>query len=500
MASPYAAGLGGFMNGVAQGLQIGKVLRGEMDKWDAQKERETAVADARKQYASTLAQREREIAGDNQPQGTTDANGVTVTPVAQRDMTVENLPPAAGQGSAPQAPSQGTTPASAAGTTPATAAPAPAPAAAATVAAQGLPPKQAVTERVIETPGANPQGQRIAAAQNQQLAQASAGSEREAIDKAVSARMRDYYMNKGDLESADKWDQYADSQEGKKYMKQFAGALRSLNVGDNEGFIKNMVPILESSYGSGFKIQKQSPVKDKDGNVTGANFEIRNTRTGEVTQNNIPIDKLASIGMQLGSPEVVHKRWMDATQAKAKAITEAATKKGEIDAKSNAAIREEGYKQGGRERLEGIKAQNQTQRDDRLHEQRLEQKQFESQLPGPLGKELADARAAGATDDQIKKMLVQKIEGGYKRTTDPTERKAIIMTELSKGFKDYAGRPTKTPEEIGDMADRYIKQIYGDSAATKTPSTDKPAASATPPAASGRPVLDTKTGKVVYRE
>lgn len=507
MASPYAAGLGGFMNGVAQGLQIGKVLRGEMDKWDAQKEREAAVSDAKKQYVANVSQREREIAGDTQPQGTADANGVTVTPVAQRDMTVENMPPAAGQGGAPQAPSQGATPASAAGTTPATAAPPTAPAAAAPVAAQGLPPQQAVTERVIETPGANPQGQRVAAAQTREIAQAGAGSEREAIDKAVSARMRDYYINKGDLETADKWDQYAETREAKRQINNFGKALRSASVGDHAGVIKHITPVLEENFGQGFKIQNTSPVKDKEGNVTGYNFEVRNTRTGEVTQNNLTNEGLYQVAMTMGSPQQGFDRWMKAKQDAATAKAKATEKAGEIKMQTAKEIAVEQARQGGRVQLEGVKAQNQGARDSRQHENNLERDvqkgQIDSQNQRNKVQQELDAKVgalqkAGYSEEFIKNALPDILGvNQYKKTTSPEEAKRLAMSDRMKSDPSFA---RKSPEQQRQIIEQDMSLIYGGVKPTNTPSADKPAASATPPAARGLPVLDQKTGKVIYRE
>lgn len=456
MVSPYAAGLGGFMSGFAGGMQIGDKLKQRFDEHAAQKAREEAIAEARQQYQQQVQQQADAIEGLQQPAQPVEQNEtVSVTPVQQRDVAPVELAPTDGS------------------TAPKSVREAPAPRIPAAGGLGGAP----VTQQVVATPG---EDKAAAAAQRQQstkIAQRNIGTEREAIDKAISEKMRNFYMDRGEVEKADAWEKYAESQKGRKYIKQFAGALKSLNLGDNEGFINNMVPILEDTYGEGFTIQKRSPVKDKDGNITGANFEIRNTRTGEVTTNNIPIDQLANIGMQLGSPEVVFNRFIEAQQANAKAKAEAAKEAGKAHLQTARELAVERAKQGGRVELEGIKTQN-----------TMALKEFESQLPGALGKKVQDARAAGATEDQIKSMLQSEIEGrDTKKVTDPTERKAIIMSGLSQKFVDAMGRPTKTPEEIGAMAEQYIQQIYG----------TKPSAPAAQAPGSVRYARDKVTGEIV---
>lgn len=505
MASPYAAGLGGFMNGMAQGIQMGKTLRTEMDKWDAQREREAAVAEAKKSYAATVAQTERAIAGEDKPQGTTDANGTTVTPVAQRDMTVENLPPMEGQGGAVE-PAAGATPATPSTTaTPSSKAPATAPTPA---AAQGLPPKQAATERVIETPGANPEGQRIAAAQNSELAQANVGSEREAIDKAVTARMRDYYVSKGDLESADKWDQYAETREAKSQINNFGKALRSAALGDHAGVIKHITPVLEQNYGQGFKIQNTSPVKDKEGNITGYNFEVRNTRTGEVTQNNLTNDSLYQVAMTMGSPQQGFERWLKSKQDAATAKAKAAEKAGEIKMQTAKDIAIEQVKQGGRVQLEGVKNTHVVSRDAQKHEFDLDRDAQKSQLDAQnqrnkvqneLDAKFGALKQAGYSDEFIKNALPEILGvGTYKKATSPEEAKRLAFSDRMKNDPSFGRKP---PEKQQELIEQDMALIYGGLKPSNTPSADKPASSATPsPAARGLPVLDTKTGKVIYRE
>lgn len=524
MVSPYAAGLGGFMSGFAGGMKIGKDLREQYDQHQAQKEREVAIAEARQQYQQQVQQQADAIEGLQQPaQPTYQNETVSVTPVQERKVEANGLPTLDGWKGAgkdgilevgninlnnrprvknadgsistvrsmsigmdgkeyliPTVSDDGRilsdqdaieqfkrtgkhlgafdTPENATayanklhddqerqyvGTQSRFQQPS-------IPAALGIGGAQ-TTQKLIETPAADTKAMAATRQNSMKIAQGQIGSERDAIDKAISSRMRNFYMDRGDVAMADKWEQYAETREGKRQMKAFGEALRAYNLGNTEGFVKSIMPVLEDAYGDGFKMQKYAPVKDKDGNVTGYNFEIRNTRTGEVTQNNIGTDQLYQVGMSLGTPEQAFQRWMKDQQEGRSARQKAAIEIGKQQAQTARELALERERQGGRVQLEGMK-QNQA----------MALKEFESMLPGPLGKKLQDARANGASEEQVKQMLQSEVEGNFKKTTDPTERKAIIMSNLSQKYVDFAGNPTKTPQEIGAMADEYIKQIYGD--------------------------------------
>lgn len=484
MVSPYAAGLGGFMNGFAGGMKIGKDLREQYDQHQAQKEREAAIAEARQQYQQQVQQQADAIEGLQQPAPTQEAPadgqpGAVATPVQQRSVEAQGIP--ALDGSTPPDAARPMQP-----------------------AAMGLGGGQQTADKVIETPTADPKAMAATRQQSVQIAKQQAGGERDAIDKAISSRMRNFYMDRGDVAMAEQWDKYAEGQQGRRQIKAFSGALQAYSVGNMQGFVENMIPILKDAYGEGFNLQKYEPVKTKDGEVTGYNFTIRNTRTGEVTQNSVPIDQLVQQGMALGSPEAIHKRFVDAEVAKAKAKADAAAKKGEIDARSNAAIREENNRQGGRVQIKEIENKNQAQRDDRLHEQRLERDvqkgKIDSQNQRNKVQQELDAKVgalqkAGYSDDFIKNALPDILGvNQYKKTTSPEEAKRLAFSDRMKNDPSF-GR--KSPEQQRQIIENDMSLIYaGAQPSAVAPSSSQPPAN---PAAKGLPVLDKKTGQIVYR-
>lgn len=485
MVSPYAAGLGGFMSGFAGGMKIGKDLREQYDQHQAQKEREAAIAEARQQYQQQVQQQADAIEGlQQQPAPAQEAPadgqpGAVATPVQQRSVEAQGIPTL--DGSAPPDAVRPMQP-----------------------AAMGLGGGQQTADKVIETPAADPKAMAATRQQSVQIAQQQVGSERDAIDKAISARMRNFYMDRGDVAMADKWEQYAESRDGKRQMKAFGQALRAYNMGNTEGFVKSIMPVLEDSYGEGFKMQKYAPVKDKDGNITGYNFEIRNTRTGEVTQNNIGTDQLYQVGMSLGTPEQAFQRWMADQQAGRKAKADAAAEAGKIQMQTAKDIAVERAKQGGRVELEGVKTKSQTERDARLHENDLERDvqkgKIDSQNQRNKVQQELDAKVgalqnAGYSEEFIKNALPDILGvNQYKKTTSPEEAKRLAFSDRMKNDPSF-GR--KSPEQQRQIIENDMSLIYaGAQPSAVAPSSGQPPAN---PAAKGLPVLDKKTGQIVYR-
>lgn len=481
MVSPYASGLGGFMGGFANGMKIGKELRAQYDDHMAQKEREAAIAEARQQYQQQVQQQADAIEGLQKPEQPTYQNEtVSVTPVQERKVEAQGLPTL--DGSTPTDAARPMQPAS-----------------------MGVGGGQQTADKVIETPAADKTGAASTRQETMKITQGQVGSERDAIDKAISTRMRNFYIDRGDVAMADKWEQYAETREGKRQMKAFGEALRAYNLGNTDGFVKSMMPVLEDAYGDGFKMQKYAPVKDKDGNITGYNFEIRNTRTGEVTQNNIGTEQLYQVGMSLGTPEQAFQRWMADQQAGRKAKAAAAAEAGKIQMQTAKDIAVERVRQGGRVELEGVKTQNQTTRDAQQHEYNLERDvnkgKIDSQNQRNKVQQELDAKVgalqkAGYSEEFIKNALPDILGvNQYKKTTSPEEAKRLAFSDRMKNDPSF-GR--KTPEQQRQIIEQDMSLIYaGAQPSAVAPSGQQPA---TPnPAAKGLPVLDKKTGQIIYK-
>src|SRR5690606_14252196 len=100
-------------------------------------------------------------------------------------------------------------------------------------AAMGIGGSQQAPDRVIETPPPAP----AAIPQVGKATRVGAGSEREAIDKAITSRMRNFYMDRGQVDLAVQWDKFAEGQQGRRQIKAFSGALQAYSAGNMQGFV-----------------------------------------------------------------------------------------------------------------------------------------------------------------------------------------------------------------------------------------------------------------------
>jgi hypothetical protein len=459
------------MTGFAGGMKIGKDLREQYDQHMAQKEREAAIAEAKQQYQQQVQQQADAVEGLQQPvQPTYQNETVAVTPVQERKVEAQGLPTL-----------DGTTPPDAARTM--------------QPASMGIGGGQQVADKVIETPAAYQKAMAATRQDSMKIAQGQVGSERDAIDKAISTRMRSFYMDRGDVAMADKWEQYAESREGKRQMKAFGEALRAYNLGNANGFVKSIMPVLEDAYGDGFKMQKYAPVKDKDGNITGYNFEIRNTRTGEVTQNNIGTDQLYQVGMSLGTPEQAFQRWMADQQAGRTDQRKAAMEVGKQQAQTAREMAIERMRQGGRVELEGVKSQNQVARDAQKAQFDLqkERQKVSAQLDGQIE---ALRRSGQMTDEEIKSYIPRLVIGdAYKKGASPEEAARLAYDARMKSDPTFARKTEQERQSLIDSDLRVARNAAGAAQPTRP-------APAQPAAAGGqapqiRKARDKQTGQLV---
>lgn len=433
----WGIGIGSLADGFARGLQMRKLYDSARKEDAADKAREEAIAFANQQRESQLEEETNRIMGlgphESQAPGPSQAEPVAVA----QPVNMSNP--------------QTATPASAAPATPAEQ-PAPQPAQQ-PVAASGI------------------SDQRLTREQARKLAEERLGDSSDSTHQIIAQRMRDYYVKAGDLDMAEKWDKYAETREARRQMRHFGNALKAASVGNHEGFIKNIRPVLEDNYGKGFEIRNTTPVKTKDGTVTGYNFEILNTRTGEATQNSMSIDDLYQVGLTMGSPEQGFSRWLASQQQREEARSKAAAEAGKIQMQTAKEIAVEREK-------------------SRLRDQEI----------GPLGKKIRDMRVAGIPDDVIQRVVTSEtISDAYKKGASPQEAKRLIVQEMMGKYVDFRGNPTKTPQEISAMADEVVKSIYGDEAARPAAPAPQETAASPGPAARGLPILDQKTGKLIYR-
>lgn len=418
----FGIGIGAFADGLVRGMNLGKQIKQARKENAADEAREKAFEDAQKERNAALEAETNRLMGIGEPP--TQAGGQA--PVAQ--------PVDAGGGIA-------------------------------------LPEQ--------------PQQPAMSREEARKKAEENLGDGSDGVYRIVSNRMRDHYLKSGDIELADKWEKYAETREARTQIGHFGRALRSAAMGDHGGFLKNITPVLEANYGQGFKIRKSSPVKDKEGNITGYNFEIFNTRTGEKTQNNLGLDDLYSIGLTMGSPQQGFDRWMARMQAAEQAKMKAAAEAGKIQMQTAKDLALEDARHNNRM----LQIDHKSEADARNQSNKVQQE---------LEAKVGALKNAGYSDEFIRDALPQILGvGQYKRATSPEEARRLAFSDRMKNDMRFARLP---PEKQREIIEQDMALIAGGIKPTQAPAAPapQPQAAAPNPSARGLPVLDTKTGKVIY--
>lgn len=159
------------------------------------------------------------------------------------------------------------------------------------------------------------------------------GSAMEYFNKNIAPKIRETYISQGNMEMAEKWDKYTQSDATKRGMKAYQMALRSRAMGDDEGALKHMIEAYNDGdyYGDGFKIEGYEQIKDDAGKVVGYRGTFSGPDGKTTTQDFRKGDLSALVNMGIGmlSPDQAFSVSLGQVQAAEKARAEAAAKRAE---------------------------------------------------------------------------------------------------------------------------------------------------------------------------
>lgn len=345
-------------------------------------------------------------------------------------------------------------------------------------------------------------------------AESSAPTLTEFMRKTMVPKMQEAYIAQGDPEKAAAWGKWASDSEHEEHAKTWAKTYQAAQAGDIDAAAAGVIKMYKN-YDDGISLVSSEKVKDKDGNVTGFNVKLKTDGTGEVRSQFIDKKALTEMGLAALSPvqmfEQVYKRQQAADQLGAKAA---------IDAQNDARTMQRDLAKQGmiEDRADKRTAASDARRaaeDDRRHGYKLEELTTAEQLKtagyGKSEKAKLQAKVDilkdnGMPADAIKAIIPNLIGvDGYKKTTDPAERRALITSDLMKNSPSFANQ--KDPAKQAAQVDQLMGVIYGPQAApaprpgvTTVPNPTQSAAPA-PPAAKpkGVPVWDSKTGQIIYK-
>lgn len=348
-------------------------------------------------------------------------------------------------------------------------------------------------------------GEPMTDAQARALAEKSAPSVMEFFRKKGVPKIAETYLAQGDPAKAQAWTDWADTQDSKRNMALWAKAWRATQVGDIEGAADHFMDLYKN-YDDGVTPVSKEVVKDKEGNITGFNVKLKDDSTGEERSSFVDRNQMLEMGLAaLAPPQMFEMAWKR-QQAQDKAKSDAAAKVGEAKLKLATDAALETQRQRGRMDLQGVKHAGDLERDEQ--KSKLDAANQQNKVANELAAKTDALRSAGYSDDFIREALPEIIGvGQYKKATSPEEAKRLAFSDR---MKNDPGFTRKNPDQQREIIEQDMKLIYGGLTPSTAPgggsapaSSPAPASGAAPaaanPAARGLPVLDTKTGKVVYR-
>lgn len=138
--------------------------------------------------------------------------------------------------------------------------------------------------------------------------------------KVGAPQVVEYFVAKGDIESAKGFSSWIEDEEVKDGQRAWARGVQAATMGDEEGFFNSMVDAYNSTgyFDDGFQAvrEKSGLHRAEDGSITGAFITYRDEETGQ--ENRVDYDDVSDLyemGIQFLSPEAVFEHGMEQLKA-----------------------------------------------------------------------------------------------------------------------------------------------------------------------------------------
>lgn len=254
--------------------------------------------------------------------------------------------------------------------------------------------------------------------------------------KVAAPRVRDAYLQNGDIQTAKVWGDWIKSDGVQKGMASWASAVRSAQQGDHAGFLKNYLDAYNNSgyYDDGLQAVGSKQLTNDNGETTGFEITFKDKKGKETTQKFEDMEQIYSAGLTLMSPEKVFEQGM----SQLKTAQELRIKEAERKQKLQDDITLEGAKQGGKYQLEAYKNNLGINRDNNQATNQMLIEQNKVKTGGgndPVSKAQALSAAlvnnAGWTPDQVKAAYPMLL-GIYRKSASPQDEVRQAVTVLSQ--------------------------------------------------------------------
>ncbi|MHC4272031.1 MAG: hypothetical protein ACYST2_06955, partial [Planctomycetota bacterium] len=296
----------------------------------------------------------------------------------------------------------------------------------------------------------------------------------------------DFYAKKGDVEKAEQWDKWASDRTQQKNFNDWAEAKKASDVGDWDK-VANYVLKQYENIDDGVEVLSHSPKKDKKGNIVGYQVKLKGD-SGKEYEQTVDNDYFANVALPYLSAQnqfEIHNQKNTAANIAA-AKNKATAQEGDLE--FNRALALEGVKQQGRVDIETAKSTL------RSNEAKAE-----------LDNQVSLMRQAGYSDDFLNKaipsLLGLNIGPGstgspYRKGPSPEEMAYAMLQERVKNDFKFRKLPIDEQKKIIATDIDSIMSIARQASSGQ----NRPESNGLQVAnnSKGQPVLDTKTGKVVY--
>lgn len=233
----------------------------------------------------------------------------------------------------------------------------------------------------------------------------------------------DSMVQAGDIQGAEQMRKWAEDGKERKFMDSFGKVIGHWAAGQSSGnyepFAKSAVELLNNG-GYGMKATGYEIIKDKDGNAAGLKFDL-NDGKNNFAHTFSSIDEAAQFLAAQGSPSSRVKQWMSAQEAAQKVQAERI--KSAIGLQKDVAL--EGVRQQGRERLEGIKHDNNLQLDASRSRGGGKASQEDQYVIDLL-------RKRGFGDDEVNQYIANKYLGEFRKGKHPQEVAQQLIIDMAK--------------------------------------------------------------------
>lgn len=291
-----------------------------------------------------------------------------------------------------------------------------------------------------------------------------------------------------DPEKAQAWKQWIDAKEVKQGQKLWAQALMKANMGDFDGFGKDLVKAYNTRgyFDDGTQVKDWKTLKDDKGNITGAQLTFKGPDGKEYSQVINGMEDAYRMGAFMLSPENVFNTGWAEIQAAKKAQLEMAKE----DRKFQRDVYRDDRKAANQSAL-------QSQRDDAALERMVTGKQMDAaNKTAAVDAKVAALKKAGYPDAFINEALPAMLGiGEYKKAAAPEEvRRMLHQARLSADY-NYS---RKTPQEQAAIIEQDMQMIYGSQPQQRSnPLSGGISGSRAAPASRVPMIYDTTTGKMV---